>query len=113
MSTGRNTTIRDRHRKQIAHDQPPCGICGNPINYELPHTDPNSYVVDHIIPINKGGADALANKQAAHRQHGDATDSNPTAYPTTYNATTSPHEPGDPPNNQDGPGSAPTLNSGA
>ena len=67
MSVGRNTTTRDRHRKTIARDEPPCGICGQPINYQLPHLDPGSYVVDHIIPVNRGGDDALANKQAAHR----------------------------------------------
>ena len=68
MSTGRNTTTRDRHRKTIAREEPPCGICGGAIDYGLPHLDPGSYVVDHIIPLNRGGDDALANKQAAHRQ---------------------------------------------
>ena len=67
MSTGRSTTVRDRHRKTIARDQPPCGICGQPIDYDLPHTDPQSFVVDHIIPRAKSGPDTLANKQAAHR----------------------------------------------
>jgi hypothetical protein len=64
----RSTTIRDRHRRTIAKTQPPCGICGQPIDYTLPHTDLRSYVVDHILPIHKGGDDALANKQAAHRR---------------------------------------------
>ncbi|QDF19817.1 HNH endonuclease [Mycobacterium phage LilSpotty] len=63
----RNTAIRDRHRKTIARDQPPCGICGQPIDYTLPHDDPWSFVVDHVIPIAAGGPDTLANKQAAHR----------------------------------------------
>lgn len=67
MSTGRNTTIRDRHRKAIARTKPPCGICGHPINYDLPHLDPHAYTVDHIVPLNKGGTDTLDNKQAAHR----------------------------------------------
>jgi 5-methylcytosine-specific restriction endonuclease McrA len=31
------------------------------------HTDAASFVADHIVPLNKGGADVLANKQAAHR----------------------------------------------
>lgn len=63
----RNTTVRDRHRAIIARDKPPCGICGNPIDYALPYLDPGSYVVDHIIPVDKGGPDTLDNKQAAHR----------------------------------------------
>ena len=67
MSTGRSTTTRDHDRNAIRRTQPPCGICGEPIDYELPHTDPMSYVVDHIIPLNKGGTDTLDNKQAAHR----------------------------------------------
>lgn len=63
----RNTTTRDRHRRTIARDHPPCGICGHPIDYDLPHTDPRSYVVDHIVPRAKDGPDTLDNKQAAHR----------------------------------------------
>ena len=63
----RNTTIRDRDRRAIARTKPPCGICGDAIDYGLPYLDPMSYVVDHIIPINRGGVDDLTNKQAAHR----------------------------------------------
>lgn len=67
MSTGRSTTVRDRDRGAIRRTKPPCGICEQPIDYDLPHLDPMSYVVDHIIPLNKGGLDVLENKQAAHR----------------------------------------------
>lgn len=68
MSTGRSTTIRDRHRKIIARGKPPCGICGNEIDYSITdHLDPMAYVVDHIVPVNAGGPDTLDNKQAAHR----------------------------------------------
>lgn len=65
--TTRNTTIRDRHRKAIARGKPACGICDEPIDYDLPHDDPMSFVVDHIVPLAKGGADTLDNKQATHR----------------------------------------------
>lgn len=81
MSTGRNTAVRDRDRLSIRrghpdcgsthHDCrqkfPPCGICGEPIDYELPYLDPWEFVVDHVIPLIRGGEDVLSNKQAAHR----------------------------------------------
>lgn len=63
----RNTATRDKHRAIIARDEPPCGICGQPIDYQLPHRHPRSYVVDHITAIDQGGPDTLDNKQAAHR----------------------------------------------
>jgi 5-methylcytosine-specific restriction endonuclease McrA len=71
--TTRNTTIRDRHRRTIAQHKPDCSLCGEPIDYTLPHTDPQSFVVDHIIPLDRGGIDELFNpdgtpqKQAAHK----------------------------------------------
>ena len=63
----RSTTIRNAHRRAIARNKPPCGICHEEIDYRLPHTDLRSYGVDHCIPIAKGGEDELHNKQAAHR----------------------------------------------
>lgn len=65
--TTRSTTTRDQHRRAIARIKPPCGICGGFIDYSLPHLDPGEYVVDHVIPLSRGGADTLDNKQAAHR----------------------------------------------
>lgn len=67
MSTGRNTTVRDRDRAYIRRGRPPCAICGNPIDYALPYLDPLSFVVDHIVPLNRGGLDVRENKQPAHR----------------------------------------------
>lgn len=63
----RSTTRRDQDRRVIARTKPPCGICLGEIDYTLRHTDPKSYVVDHIIPVSRGGLDELSNKQAAHR----------------------------------------------
>lgn len=65
---GRNTTRRDRHRATIAATKPPCAICGSPIDYTLRWPDPDCYVVDHIVPIDKGGPDAISNKQPAHHK---------------------------------------------
>ena len=69
----RNSATRDRHRARIKQDQPACHICGKPIDYTLPHLDPMSFVVDHVIPLAKGGPDALSNKKAAHRRPVSAT----------------------------------------
>jgi 5-methylcytosine-specific restriction endonuclease McrA len=63
----RSTTIRDRHRAIIAKPKPPCWICGQPIDYALKHPDPKSFVVDHVVPLAKGGLDVIENKRAAHR----------------------------------------------
>lgn len=65
--SARNTTTRDKHRAAISRTKAPCGICKGDIDYGLPHLDPMSFVVDHVIPLAKGGLDELSNKQAAHR----------------------------------------------
>ena len=67
MSSGRNTTQRDRDRATIRRTQAGCYICGQPIDYSLPYLDPGEFTVDHVIPLAKGGADDLTNKAAAHR----------------------------------------------
>src|SRR5690625_709585 len=61
-----NTTLRDNHRRIIARNKPPCWICGEPINYSLKYPHKESFVVDHVIPLDAGGADTLQNKSAAH-----------------------------------------------
>lgn len=66
--TQRSTATRDRDRRAIARTKPPCGICGHLIDYTLPHLDPASFTVDHIVPIARGGLDVIDNKQAAHRR---------------------------------------------
>ena len=53
----RSSTRRDAHRKAIARSRAACHICGQPIDYDLPSTDPMSFVVDHVIPLAKGGSD--------------------------------------------------------
>ena len=67
-ATPRSSTARDRHRKAIRRTRPPCGVCGEPIDYTLRYPDPMSYTVDHVVPLAKGGSDELDNKQAAHRK---------------------------------------------
>jgi 5-methylcytosine-specific restriction endonuclease McrA len=63
----RNTKQRDADRARIRHTAAACHICGQPIDYTLPHTNSRSFVVDHVIPLAKGGPDTIDNKAAAHR----------------------------------------------
>ena len=63
----RSTVLRDRHRRLIARHEPPCALCGQPIDYTLRWPDPMSFVVDHRTPLNRGGQDIIDNKQPAHR----------------------------------------------
>lgn len=86
MSGNRSTTTRDRHRAAIKRERPPCGICNEPIDYGLPHSDPKSFVVDHVLPLAAGGLDDLSNVQAAHRDCNrdkwDRVDTGPRVYVT-------------------------------
>lgn len=66
MREGRSDALRKKHRAIIAKAKPACHICGQPIDYSLQYPDPMCFVVDHLVPIAKGGSDALANKKAAH-----------------------------------------------
>ena len=66
--TRRNTTTRDRMRATIARTRAACHICGQPIDYTLPHLDPRAFVIDHVVPLHKGGTDTLDNVKAAHRE---------------------------------------------
>lgn len=63
----RDSNTRHKHRARIARDKPNCHICGKPIDYTLPYLHDKSFVVDHLKPLAKGGADTLDNKRAAHR----------------------------------------------
>lgn len=63
----RNTSKQMRMRQQVAKAKPACHICGQPIDYTLPHLDPGAFQIDHVVPLDKGGDDALHNIKAAHR----------------------------------------------
>jgi 5-methylcytosine-specific restriction endonuclease McrA len=69
----RNSQQQERMRKAIAATRAACHICGAPIDYRRPyylpgtHTpDPEAFVVDHVIPIARGGKHDLSNARAAH-----------------------------------------------
>jgi 5-methylcytosine-specific restriction endonuclease McrA len=64
----RNETRRRRFRRIISANEPPCAICGHPIDYQAHHLEPNSFQIDHITPLDRGGDDVLENIQAACRK---------------------------------------------
>ena len=64
--TKRNDVVRKRARATIAKTRAACHICGEPINYTLKWPDPMCFVVDHVIPLDKGGADSADNLAASH-----------------------------------------------
>ena len=58
-----------RNRKKILANCDTCAICKGPVDITLPAYHPMSAVVDHIIPVSKGGdPSALENLQLAHRK---------------------------------------------
>jgi 5-methylcytosine-specific restriction endonuclease McrA len=67
MAAPRNKDLAKKWRARIRRTKPACHICGQPINYEAEWLDPNSFVIDHVIPLAKGGEDAWHNVRAAHR----------------------------------------------
>jgi len=64
----RNAARQQKFRKIIAADEPPCHICGQPIDYDAHYLDPLAFTVDHITPIARGGSHTLDNAAAAHRK---------------------------------------------
>lgn len=57
----------ERNKKVILATQDVCGICGRPVDKSLKFPHPLSPVIDHIIPIAKGGHPSdLSNLQLAH-----------------------------------------------
>lgn len=73
--TNRNSAQRERDRRTVARTKAGCWICGKPIDYDLASPHPESFEVDHVIPLSSAKTDAereqldtLANKRASHRR---------------------------------------------
>lgn len=68
MASQRHTTRRNRHRRLIARDNPPCHLCGGEILWDADHLHPLSFQADHVVPLSRGGTDTLDNLAASHRR---------------------------------------------
>ena len=65
--TGTHRTAFDKNKQRLLKTQNYCGICGQQVDKSIKYPDPLSPVIDHIIPVAKGGHPSdLANLQLAH-----------------------------------------------
>lgn len=62
-----NSRAIQKKNRQILAASPACHICGGPIDLALKNPDPMAGVVDHVVPIARGGLDIPSNKKSAHR----------------------------------------------
>ena len=65
---GPHRVAYEKNKKVIFKTQNVCGICGKQVDFSIKAPEPLSPVVDHIIPVSKGGhPSAMENLQLAHR----------------------------------------------
>lgn len=65
--TGAHRSEFENNKKKILKTRQQCGICGKFVSKKLKFPDPMSAVIDHIIPVAKGGHPSdIDNLQLAH-----------------------------------------------
>ena len=65
--TGAHRSVYEKNKKRILKTQQCCRICGKPVDKKLKFPNPLSPVIDHIIPVAKGGHPSdIENLQLAH-----------------------------------------------
>ena len=67
--SGPHRVAFEKNKKRLLKSSTHCGICGRLVNKKLKYPDPMSPVIDHIVPMAKGGhPSAIENLQLAHWQ---------------------------------------------
>ena len=65
--SGPHRVAFDKNKKRMLKTENVCGICGHPVDKHLKYPHPMSPVIDHIVPVSKGGhPSAIENLQLAH-----------------------------------------------
>ena len=65
--TGAHRSVYEKNKKRILKTRQTCGICGKIVDKKLKFPNPLSPVIDHIIPVAKGGHPSdIDNLQLAH-----------------------------------------------
>ena len=70
---GRNTrrfrAQREEFKRKCKARNTPCWLCGKPIDFDLPHTHPDAFNLDHAIPKSERNdlAEDPTNFRASHK----------------------------------------------